>query len=160
MYALGHHLGFIKRFEIFFSFEIPRFPLPKKWSTYAQMVRYGRQLRALHLLEDDTHERISLKNRERVVLSKSHEITRITVREKNDTTVQIWINTAEFFDDIPKEVATFYVGGYQPAQQWLKERKGRILSSKELSTYARIISILTRTKKLMTEILQIDILGD
>ena len=47
-----------------------------------------------------------------------------------------------YFDGVPPEAWAFPVGGYQPAQKWLKDRKGRALSSDELSHYPRIIAAL------------------
>jgi len=34
----------------------------------------------------------------------------------------------------------FYIGGYQPAQKWLKDRKGRELSYDDIQHYQKIIS--------------------
>ena len=42
-----------------------------------------------------------------------------------------------------------YIGGYQPAQKWLKDRKGRTLSSDEIKHYEKIIYILVETKRIM-----------
>ena len=46
----------------------------------------------------------------------------------------------------------FYIGGYQPAQKWLKDRKGRTLSYDDITHYRRIISILLETDRLMKKI--------
>ena len=40
----------------------------------------------------------------------------------------------------------FYIGAYQPAQKWLKDRKGRILSFKDIQYYEKIIVALAETK--------------
>jgi len=44
----------------------------------------------------------------------------------------------------------------QPAQKWLKDRKGRKLDFEDISHYQRIIVALTETDKLMKEIDKID----
>ena len=41
---------------------------------------------------------------------------------------QVWINKDQYFDAVPELSWEFYIGGYQPAQKWLKDRKGRELS--------------------------------
>jgi len=46
----------------------------------------------------------------------------------------------------------FYIGGYQPAQKWLKDRKGRVLSYEDIQHYQKIIVALTETDRLMKEI--------
>jgi len=34
---------------------------------------------------------------------------------------RIWINDEQYFDNIPLISWEFYIGGYQPAQKWLKD---------------------------------------
>ncbi|MCC5980847.1 MAG: hypothetical protein JJU26_03910 [Oceanicaulis sp.] len=46
----------------------------------------------------------------------------------------------------------FYIGGYQPAQKWLKDRKGRTLSFADIQHYQRIIKVLAETHRIMGEI--------
>ncbi len=46
----------------------------------------------------------------------------------------------------------FFIGGYQPAQKWLKDRKGRRLSPSDVVHYARILRALDLTAELMAEI--------
>ena len=46
----------------------------------------------------------------------------------------------------------FLIGGYQPAQKWLKDRKGRALSFEDVMHYQKIIKILSETDRIMREI--------
>jgi hypothetical protein len=46
----------------------------------------------------------------------------------------------------------FYIGGYQPAQKWLKDRHGRTLSFEDILDYQKIIVALTETYRLMQEV--------
>jgi hypothetical protein len=45
-----------------------------------------------------------------------------------------------------------FIGGYQPAQKWLKDRKGRVLSYDDIQHYQKIIVALAETDRLMKEI--------
>ena len=47
---------------------------------------------------------------------------------------------------------TFYIGGYQPAQKWLKDRKDRALNFEDILHYQKIIVALTETNRIMQEI--------
>ncbi|HLO52871.1 MAG TPA: hypothetical protein VK169_01210 [Saprospiraceae bacterium] len=47
--------------------------------------------------------------------------------------------------------------GYQPAQKWLKDLKGRTLSMDDIFHYQKIIVSLTETYRLMKEVDQIKI---
>ena len=39
----------------------------------------------------------------------------------------VYINETQYFSNVPELAWNFYIGGYQPAQKWLKDRKGREL---------------------------------
>ena len=65
---------------------------------------------------------------------------------------KVWINEVQYFDGVPEVAWNFYIGGYQPAQKWLKDRKGRILTSEEIEHYQKIIVVLVETNRIMKEI--------
>jgi Type ISP C-terminal specificity domain len=53
----------------------------------------------------------------------------------------------------PSRVAwDFYIGGYQPAQKWLKERKGRALNFEDILHYQKIIVALSETAGIMMDV--------
>ena len=65
---------------------------------------------------------------------------------------KIWINKTQYFSDVPKVTWELFVGGYQPAQKWLKDRKGRELSFEDVKHYQKIIKILAETDRIMKTI--------
>ena len=65
---------------------------------------------------------------------------------------QVWINKEQYFDSVPEVSWSFYIGGYQPAQKWLKDRKGRELSFDDIMHYQKIIKILSETNRIMQTI--------
>ena len=65
---------------------------------------------------------------------------------------RIWINETHYFDNIPLTAWEFYIGGYQPAQKWLKDRRYRILTFDDILHYQRVIVALNQTGRLMGEI--------
>jgi hypothetical protein len=75
----------------------------------------------------------------------------------NKDTLRIYINPTQYFDKVPKVAWEFYIGGYQPAQKWLKDRKNRQLNFEDILHYQKIIIALTNTHHLMKQIKQIDI---
>jgi hypothetical protein len=58
----------------------------------------------------------------------------------------------QYFENVPETAWNFYIGGYQPAQKWLKDRKGRILHFEDVLHYQKIILALKKTTELMEEI--------
>src|SRR3989442_3414096 len=65
---------------------------------------------------------------------------------------RVWINDCQYFEGVPESAWTFPIGGYLPAQRWLKDRIGRTLDYEEQAAYQRIIWALMETKRLMAEI--------
>jgi len=55
----------------------------------------------------------------------------------------------QYFDNVPKEAWNFYIGGYQPAQKWLKDRKGRTLDFDDVGHYQKMIVALKKTGEVM-----------
>ncbi len=67
----------------------------------------------------------------------------------NETCGKVWINDTQYFDKVPKSTWEFYIGGYQPAQKWLKDRVGRTLSYDDIVHYQRMILAMNKTKEIM-----------
>ena len=55
-------------------------------------------------------------------------------------------------DAAPAVSWTFYIGGHQPAQKWLKDRKGRALGFDDVKHDQRILKILAETDRIMQTI--------
>ena len=158
IYAVLHSPSYREKYKAFLKIDFPCVPYPKEQNTFWQLVGLGAQCRALHLLEFDTAERIISTYPE----NGNNEITTKIARkdweltDKNAQTGRIWINNTQYFGDIPLKVWEFYIGGYQPAQKWLKDRKGRQLNFDEILHYQKMIIALNDTITLMQDIDQID----
>ena len=70
---------------------------------------------------------------------------------------RVWINDAQYFDNVPLIAWEFYIGGYQPAQKWLKDRRGRKLSFDDICHYQKIIVALSETHRIMQAIDKVSI---
>jgi hypothetical protein len=64
----------------------------------------------------------------------------------------VFINDTQSFQNVPEIAWNFYIGGYQPAQKWLKDRKGRTLEFDDILHYQKIIKILSETDRIMKTI--------
>ena len=81
-------------------------------------------------------------------------------KEGNFNTVSVgnvFINETQYFANVPEVAWNFYIGGYQPAQKWLKDRKERELSFEDILHYQKIIVALSETDRIMKEIDTIEI---
>lgn len=65
---------------------------------------------------------------------------------------RVHINPDQYFENVPLIAWEFHIGGYQPAQKWLKVHKGRALSFDQVLHYQKIIKILIETDRIMKEI--------
>ena len=116
------------------------------------MTKLGSQLRELHLLESEvvtkylTNYPIDGNN---VVVKPQLNLTGF---ENLSGLGNVYINETQYFKNVPLVAWNFYIGGYQPAQKWLKDRKGRELNYKDILHYQKIIVALTETDRLMKEI--------
>lgn len=70
---------------------------------------------------------------------------------------KVYINETQYFSNVPEVAWNFYIGGYQPAQKWLKDRKDRELSYDDILHYQKIIVALTETDRIMKEIDEVEI---
>jgi len=65
---------------------------------------------------------------------------------------RVYINKDQYFEGVPEIAWSFHIGGYQPAQKWLKDRRGRALSWDDIGHYQKIVKILTETDCIMKQI--------
>ena len=78
---------------------------------------------------------------------KTNEIEKIEYKDG-----KVYINTAQYFDGVARDTFDFYIGGYQPAQKWLKDRKGSVLSYQDILHYQQIVTSQFKTIEIMKEI--------
>jgi hypothetical protein len=71
---------------------------------------------------------------------------------QGDAKGRVRINATQYFDNVPKDVCEFHVGGYQVCNKWLKDRKGRKLTCDDLTHYHQIVLALAETIVLMEQI--------
>ena len=83
--------------------------------------------------------------------------TNIGYEPIDETKGKVWINDEQYFDNVPLNAWEFYIGGYQPAQKWLKDRKERTLEFDDILHYQKIIVALTETDRIMKEMDKIEI---
>ncbi len=65
---------------------------------------------------------------------------------------RVWINRTQHFADVPGVSSTFFIGGCQPAQKRLTDRKERALSLDDTTHCQQIIGFLAETDRIMPTI--------
>ncbi len=159
IYAVLHSPTYREKYKEFLKIDFPRVPYPKNKATFWQLVKAGGEIRQIHLLESPKTEEyitsypIDGNNTVTTKIGKQDWV----LTDKETGIGRIWINKEQYFDNIPLKAWEFYIGGYQPAQKWLKDRKKRTLNYDDILHYQKIIVALTETDRLMQEIDEIKI---
>ncbi|MDR0526141.1 MAG: hypothetical protein LBG90_09775 [Spirochaetaceae bacterium] len=63
-----------------------------------------------------------------------------------------YINKEQYFENVLPDVYEYYIGGYQPAQKWLKDRRGLSLSFEDIQHYRRIVTALKTALELQARL--------
>ncbi|MDD2637126.1 MAG: hypothetical protein PHW82_16675, partial [Bacteroidales bacterium] len=158
IYAVLHSPTYREKFKEFLKIDFPRVPYPKDKNTFWQLVKLGGEIRQIHLLESPTVEQYITQypiDGDNVVSRKITKGSPGYVAD-NETHGKVYINDEQYFDNVPLTAWEFYIGGYQPAQKWLKDRKNRTLSFDDILHYQKIIVALSETDRLMKEIDKIE----
>ncbi len=168
IYAVLYAPSYRNRYADFLKRDFPRVSLTTDRGLFDTLVAAGRELIALHTM-DETLPRITSFD-----VAGSNEVVKVRWAPASDappsalrapspasggrdheegTRVgRVYINDAQYFDDVPQAVWDMHIGGYRVADKWLKDRKGRQLGYDELTHYQRVIAALARTLELQAGI--------
>ncbi|MCA4896901.1 MAG: N-6 DNA methylase [Cytophagales bacterium] len=147
IYAILHSPTYREKYKEFLKIDFPRVPYPKDSTTFWKLVKLGGEIRKIHLLESPIVEKYITQypvDGDNLVLKTKYE------------NGKVYINDTQYFANVPEVAWNFYIGGYQPAQKWLKDRKDRKLEFEDILHYQKIIVALTETDRLMKEIDKIE----
>lgn len=143
IYAVLHSPTYREKYKEFLKTDFPRIPYPESAKQFRKLSKLGEKLRRLHLLED-------VEPKQGVAdypIPGDNKIEKITYSGD-----KVYINQTQYFAKVPAEAWSFYIGGYQPAQKWLKDRKWRELSYEDIQHYRRVVLVLRETWRVMREI--------
>ena len=142
IYAVLHSPSYRERYKEFLKIDFPRIPYPTDWEKFRDLAELGEKLRQLHLMED-------LPSKTGVTFPVAGSLQVDCYRWQDN---RVYINAEQYFEGVPESAWNFFIGGYQPAQKWLKDRKGMTLSFEDVKHYGRIIYVLQQTERIMQEI--------
>ena len=148
IYAVLHSPTYREKYKEFLKIDFPRVSYPKDKETFWQLVQLGGEIRQIHLLESSKVENYITEypiDGDNIVVKPEY---------KNGN---VYINQTQYFANVPIVAWNFYIGGYQPAQKWLKDRKDRKLEFDDILHYQKIIVALSETSRIMGEIDRIEI---
>lgn len=143
IYAILHSKVYRDKYRDFLRTDFPWIPYPISREQFLALAKLGEELRCLHLLESDTV-------REYITQFPVEGLNIVEAPKYGEE--KVYINKSQYFSGIPESVWNFPIGGYLPAQKWLKDRKGRNLSEEDIAHYQSMIVAMSETIRIMKEI--------
>ena len=144
IYGVLHTPSYREKYKEFLKIDFPRIPYPQSAAEFRRVAEVGEKLVRVHLLKDE-----SVANPFANPYAKFEGSGDGLVEKVVFEAGRVYINDGQWFEPVPEEAWNFYIGGYQPAQKWLKDRKGRSLTSEDQLHYRAIIAALMKTSELM-----------
>ena len=133
------------RYAEFLKADFPRIPFSKDRDTFLKLADLGQQLIDLHLMRSP-----ELDNPISRFCGKGDGAVKKV--EFDADRGRVSINPTQYFDGVTPDLWTYQIGGYQVLAKWLKDRKGRFLTSADTQHYSRIVAALSRTMAVQTKI--------
>ena len=154
IYGVLHCPAYRETYSEFLKIDFPRVPYPSSPKSFWEISEKGTELRKLHLMESD-----AIGETDHPFLGEGLPIIeKLSFEATSKTHGIIRINKTHHFENVPKLAWEFYVGGYQPAQKWLGDRKGteyndgKGLDYNDIRHYQDILKILSETDRIMKTI--------
>jgi hypothetical protein len=138
IYALLYSNAYRKKYAEFLKTDFPRVPFTKDYKLFKKLAKKGEELVELHLLKSKK----LIKPISKCEGSGDLRVEKVTY-DRNKARVHI--NPEKWFEGVPAEVWEYHIGGYQVSDKWLKDRKGRSLSSEEVAHYTRVVTAIGET---------------
>lgn len=147
IYAVLHSPKYRETYKEFLKIDFPKVPYPTDNAKFWKLVELGSELRSIHLLESNKLNTLTIG----YPISGDNIVSKLKYEDE-----KVHINDTQYFDKVPEVAWNFYIGGYQPAQKWLKDRKNKELTYDDIIHYQKIINALYLTDKLMFQIDEIE----
>ncbi|MBI3331442.1 N-6 DNA methylase [Candidatus Peregrinibacteria bacterium] len=145
IYAILYSPEYRNRYAEFLKSDFPRIPITSNAKLFSKLAELGQQLIDLHLLKSKTLEKPIAK-------FEGGGAAKVETRKYDEKKKSIAINNGQRFVGIAKEIWEYQIGGYQVLDKWLKDRKGRTLSSEDIRHYCRVAMALAETVCLQQDI--------
>ena len=143
VYAVLYSPRYRERYREMLRIDFPRVPYPADAAAYHQLADIGARLRRTHLMEDAEGWPPGMT----YPVGGSNEVT-----DPHWADGRAYVNDTQYVGGVAEAVWNAAIGGYQPAQKWLKDRRGRRLTHDDIAHYARTLRALSETLRLMREV--------
>ena len=167
IYAIFHSPTYRERYDQFLRADFPRVPLTDDVELFRALVALGSQLTDIHLLRasvpsaspigfpvpggnivESAHPKYYAPGEKPLGETSPVERGRVYISKSNRKSGK----QGQYFEGVTPDVWESRIGGYQPMNKWLKDRKERALTFDDIEHYKRIAAALQATTGLTDEI--------
>ncbi len=120
IYSILYSPSYRKQYADFLRIDFPRIPFAKNDKVLEKLVISGYDLIKVHLLRSKEYFNDDIGH----YIGKNHVVEKPEYRVV-EKIGRLFINKVSYFDNVPREVYEFYIGGYQVLDKYLKDRKGQ-----------------------------------
>ena len=154
IYAVFHSPAYRERYDQFLRADFPRVPFPRDPAQFRALAGLGQRLTDTHLLRSPELSASTVAFPVAGDSAIARGYPKYTEPNPAGGVVQgrVNINRRQYFEGIAPEVWQFRIGGYQPMDKWLKDRRGRVLSFDDIDHYRRMAAAIGETINLMERV--------
>ncbi len=151
IYGVLYSTKYREKYKEFLKVDFPRVPYPSSTEQFQMIAEKGNEMISFHLMKDADRWPTSVTFPE----NGDNIIEELTWSPEEGGRVKI--NKTQYLGNVSAIAWNAFIGGYQPAQKWLKDRKGRALGFQDILHYGRILYALEQTDRIMKEIDEIGV---
>lgn len=151
IYGVLYSRAYREKYKEFLKVDFPRVPYPSSAKQFQKIAEKGNELINFHLMNGADRWPINVTFPE----NGDNIIEELTWSAEEGGRIKI--NKTQYLGNVSATAWNAYIGGYQPAQKWLKDRKGRELGFQDILHYGRILYALEQTDRIMKDIDEIGV---
>jgi hypothetical protein len=138
IYAVLYSNVYRQHYGEFLKTDFPRIPFCEDYRVFGKLAKLGEKLVALHLMKSDRLDKPVARFE-----GKGDNLVAEVAYDRSKKAA--YVNPAQYFGPISKDIWGYQIGGYQIMAKWLKDRKGRRLSLDDIRHYCQIAAALNET---------------
>ena len=142
IYAVLYSNKYREKYKDFLKIDFPKVPYPKNYDQFRRLAAYGYRLRRIHLME----EALDLSS----ISYEGNGNNSIEAVKFADN--RIYINKSQYFSGVSIGEWSTNIGGYNPLQKWMKDRKKTKMTTERIAHYCYMIAAMRETNNIMREI--------
>lgn len=151
IYSILHCPTYQEKYVEFLNIDYPRIPFVDNINIFNELAELGTSLIQAHLLSDKIINELQTEPslKEKGIYTGNGDNTVEKVQFSNQ---KLFINKTQYFENVSENVFNYLVGGYPVLDKYLKERKEKTLTLKEINNIENTVKVLEFTLTTKQEI--------